>query len=144
MANKKRGEVEIELLDGTYTMHFSFNTICTIEERLGKSIDQLFFQGDISRIAIREAMACALKGRHMGMTSNKVGRLIDPTKMQQYVMAIFEGLAYANGQSEEQIKQMRDMLNDETDGEAIDADVVDQKEGGDAPLQLANGTTGTS
>ena len=141
MANFKKGEVEIQLADGSYTMRFDFNVLCTIEERLNKSIDQLFFQGNISRLAIREAITVALKARHPNITAKKVGRLIEPSKMQEYVVALFEGLAHANGQSEEDIEMMKQRISEETDDEIID--IVEVKEDDNPPLALT-ATTGTS
>ena len=149
MANLKRGEVEVDAFtDGkARVLRFDFNALCTIEERLGQSVDQLFFSGNVSRLAIREAVTVALKHRNQAITSKKVGRLIDPEKMQPLLIGIFKGLAAANGQTDEQIAEMERMILDETDEEelGLGGDVSVGGNDDDSPLQLTRpDTTGTA
>lgn len=41
MANRERGAVEIEAFDRTFTLRFSFNAMCEIEDHFDKSFDEV-------------------------------------------------------------------------------------------------------
>lgn len=104
MANSQRGEVELELAGTPYTLAFNFNAIAEIETAFGdRSIDSIFFGGQLSRRAIIEAIRAGLVKRNRRHTSKQVAEMLDatvaddPTAYARVVRTVVLGLMAANG-----------------------------------------------
>ena len=80
MANKERGEVAFEAGDKTYTLRFSIDAMCQMEEATGKgvvAITQEFADpGKIRMATARAALWAALHEAHPELTLKDAGELI--------------------------------------------------------------------
>lgn len=80
MANKERGEVTVEANGKTYTLRFSIDAMCQMEEATGKgviAITQEFADPAKIRMATaRAALWAALHEQHPELTLMQVGELI--------------------------------------------------------------------
>lgn len=78
MANPHRGEVALEADGQTYTLSFSVNAICELEEVLDKPIGQIMgaLQGDgVSMKTVRWLVWAGLQDHHEDVDEKKAGRI---------------------------------------------------------------------
>lgn len=78
--NPHKGEVELKAEDASYTLQFSIDAICMMEESLGKGfpaiVDDL---SDVSRMSIttiRHVLHAGLREHHPEITLKQAGELI--------------------------------------------------------------------
>lgn len=87
MANPKRGEVSLEVEGKAYTLKFSTNAICELEDRSGKGINE-FAQGlndpGKFRISDLRVMIWVMLGNQVE-TLEAAGNLIDEIGMEEVV-----------------------------------------------------------
>lgn len=80
MANKERGEMSFVAGDVTYTLAFSIDAICHMEEATGKGVIALTREfADPSKISVsvaRAALWAGLRENHPGITLQQAGELI--------------------------------------------------------------------
>ena len=80
MANPHRGEVTFKVADAEYTLVFSTNAICELEERLDKGLNAIV--ANMERLTTVRAMLWAgLRAKHPDITIAKAGELIDTCGM---------------------------------------------------------------
>ena len=81
MANSEKGEVSFEALGITWTLHFSTNALCELEDASGKSAVELANSlADESKAKIstlRLMVWAGLKSCHSDITTEKTGDVID-------------------------------------------------------------------
>lgn len=81
MANPHRGEVALESEGATYTLVFSVNACCEVEELLGQSFNQILARLDVPATArlgtIRALLWAALRERHAGLSLTEAGSILD-------------------------------------------------------------------
>lgn len=142
MANPRRGEVDVELGGQPYTLVYDFNALSEIEAAFGdKSIDELFFAGNMSRRVLREAIRVGLERKYRKHTPKQVGRMIgatlerDPKALAGLARAVVCGLLAASGVPAERIEQINRVLSGDEDAEA-----ADEKACADDPPPTAAGT----
>lgn len=126
MTNKKRGEVEIYLAGDTHTLLLDMNAICTLEEAFdGKSIDQLLFSGNFSRLVLRQAIYVGMiryYGSQKKVTPEIVGEMMaetfaeKPDSMKDLVMPVLEGVLAGNGADTEEINNVLKMTEAQLTG----------------------------
>lgn len=76
MANDIRGEVELHLGDKSYRLKFSTNAICSVEDKLGKSI--IAVMGEIDWITTRRVLLWAALQHHQpGIELKDAGEIMD-------------------------------------------------------------------
>ncbi|MEC9246275.1 hypothetical protein [uncultured Nitratireductor sp.] len=89
MANPNRGAVALETEDKVYSLRFSTNAICELEEHFGKPIMQIVNElEDESRVSmgmIRSIVWAALLEHDPEITHKEAGRVLDHAG-QQVVM----------------------------------------------------------
>ena len=124
MTNSKRGEVEVELDGETLVMVFKYDTLMAIEEALGgRSIDELFLSGNISRTALAEGVRCGLEKRYRKKTRRQVAKMIgnsvdaDEHAFKRISRAVIVGVLTANGASKEQIEELDRAIAEDDEGE---------------------------
>ena len=80
MANPIKGEVEFEADGVTYTLRFTVDAMCRLEEETGKLFQELAADlADPKRIGIsrvRQVFWACLQDRHEGVTLKEAGELI--------------------------------------------------------------------
>jgi len=111
MANKHKGEVEIQLGNRTVDMKFSFNAIAELEELNDNiSVGALFSEDEkIGFRLLRDAVYCATKHNFRNLTREKTGELLESTidsmeDFQELSMKVGQALSLAmgdNGDNEE-------------------------------------------
>lgn len=80
MANPHRGEVTFKAADTEYTLVFSTNAICELEELLDKGLNAIV--ANMERLMTVRAMLWAgLRTKHPDITIAKAGELIDTCGM---------------------------------------------------------------
>ena len=94
MANPARGEVAFTVANTEYTLKFSTNAICELEDRLNKSIS-VIVEG-MDRITVVRAMLWAgLQAKHPEMTLQDAGDIIDRGGMAHIAETISKALTLA-------------------------------------------------
>ena len=80
MANPHKGEVAFEAGDATYTLRFSIDALCSLEEITGKGIIALSNElSDADRLSVtllRQVLWAGLQEHHKGMDLKAAGELI--------------------------------------------------------------------
>lgn len=80
MANPHRGEVALRIGDADYTLRFSVNALCALEDALDKSAGEIVASlGDGSKVrlkTIRALVWAALLDRHPDMTMQAAGNIV--------------------------------------------------------------------
>ncbi|MDX1170246.1 hypothetical protein GOL87_25290 [Sinorhizobium medicae] len=81
MANPNRGAVALEAGDKIYSLRFSTNSICELEEHFGKPIMQVVKemedQSKVSMGMVRSIVWAALLEHDENMTHKEAGRILD-------------------------------------------------------------------
>lgn len=91
MANPKRSEVAFQVGDVEYTLKFSTNAICELEDRLDKGLNTIV--ANMERLTTVRAMLWAgLQAKHNGVTLQKAGEIIDQCGMAAATEAIGRAL----------------------------------------------------
>ena len=73
MANPEKGEVAFQVADAEYTLKFSTNAICELEERLNKGLNEIV--ANMARVSVVRAMLWAgLRAHHPGDTACQAGQ----------------------------------------------------------------------
>jgi hypothetical protein len=80
MANPLRGEVAFTVADVEYTLKFSTNAICELEQLQNKGLNEIV--GDLERLStVRALLWAGLRAKHPGVTLVMAGDLIDAIGM---------------------------------------------------------------
>ena len=158
MANGKRGQVELRLGETTHLLTFDYNALCELEERMGTSVDELFFGGGVSHRALREAVCVGIKSSRTRrvITPKQVGRMIadelesNEKGMLNIVSTVLNGILLARGSNQKEIDEMLEDVRVELDDDYEPPARKDgngsakaRSEDDDEPRPFAS-TTGTS
>ena len=103
MANPVRGEVGFEA-DGTpYTLMFSTNALCALEDALGMSVTDIGAQmsGSVRLKTLRSLFWAGLQDHHAGVSEAEAGRIIDQVGAAEAGELIGRAFAAAFPQAEE-------------------------------------------
>ncbi|MEP6827917.1 MAG: hypothetical protein ABJA10_07565 [Aestuariivirga sp.] len=97
MANENRGEVALVLGEATYTLLFSVNALCNLEDRMGKPINEILSSmGENTGLKmLRSLLQCGLSQRHPEITEAIAGDLLSFGNTQVVTAKIGEALALA-------------------------------------------------
>jgi hypothetical protein len=99
MANINKGEVEFTSGKKVYTLSFSTNAMCDLEDRLGKSIVEIGgLMSDTSNVRItlmRTIFWAGLRDHHEAMTEVEAGRLMDAVGLIEASQMIAKAFAAA-------------------------------------------------
>jgi len=91
MANKHRGEASLEIDGKAYTLVFTTNALCDLEELLGKSVGQIMQQMD--RVStIRALLWAGLQASEPGLTVKAAGDLMHVAGNTAVMKAVTEAL----------------------------------------------------
>jgi len=78
--NPHRGEVELKVGDAVYTLRFSIDAVCSMEESLGKGfpaiVAELADETRMSISTIRHVLHAGLRESHPDITLKEAGELI--------------------------------------------------------------------
>ena len=109
MANRVRGEVEIEIGEETYTLRYDFNALASIDQRLADAhmpgLLAQFSQGQVNFFALREALWHGLPIQvRRRISVAQLGEMMEPRKLVYYMDKLVEALEAAGfiGRAEEQ------------------------------------------
>lgn len=100
MANKQRGFVEIELGGKTYEIRLGTNEMANLDAALGRSFLSILGEGQVGIQVIRQAIYEGLadyRRRNMRekLTPQKVGAMMEPSKLEYYADKLIEALEAA-------------------------------------------------
>src|SRR5687767_6768190 len=78
MANRVKGEVPFEVDGQPYTLSFGINSLCALEDRLGKTVAEIgaLFGGSMGLRDLRAVFWAGLQDRHAGLTELDAGRVM--------------------------------------------------------------------
>lgn len=94
MANPARGEVAFKVDDTEYTLKFSTNAICELEDRLDKGLNTIV--GNMERVTtVRALLWAGLRAHHPEVTIGSTGEIIDRAGIATITEAIGKALAAA-------------------------------------------------
>lgn len=79
MVNSKRGEVQIRAGDTVYVLRYGFNALCELQDRTGKTAQEMFedLQKSPSLRVMRTIFAVGLAERHPDLTEKDAGNILD-------------------------------------------------------------------
>ena len=102
MANKHRGEVDIEIGGQVRVLRYDMNALAELETDLGASVGALFDDPGIR--VIRQAIYTGLKAGGMRkVTVNQVGQWMNFQHMEHYGEKLAEALGLALGTGDEEV-----------------------------------------
>lgn len=91
MVNPALGEVAFKVADATYTLKFSTNAICELEDHIGKGLNVIV--SDLERVStVRAMLWAALRSKHSDVSLKQAGEIIDRAGMPATVEAISNAL----------------------------------------------------
>lgn len=94
MVNGLRGEVAFKVDDADYTLVYSTNAICELEERLDKGLNVIV--ANMERLTtVRALLWAGLRAKHPDVTIEKAGEMIDRCGMASATEAIGKALTAA-------------------------------------------------
>lgn len=94
MANPARGEVAFRVADSEYTLKFSTNAICELEERLDKGLNTIV--ANMERLTtVRALLWAGLRAKHPDVTIAQAGEMIDRVGMAEATETIGKALTAA-------------------------------------------------
>lgn len=80
MANPARGEVAFTVADTEYTLKYSTNAICELEDRLNAGLNTIV--GHMDRLStVRGMLWAGLRAKHPDITIQQAGEIIDKCGM---------------------------------------------------------------
>lgn len=80
MANPAQGEVAFKAADADYTLKFSTNAICELEDHLNKGLNEIV--AGIERLSsVRALLWAGLRAKHPDVTIKGAGEIIDKIGM---------------------------------------------------------------
>ncbi len=97
MGNRQKGEVGFEADGKPYTLVFSINALCELEDRMGEAvsgIDSLASSRKRFR-TIRTVFLCGLLDHHPELTEREAGRIIDAIGIERADALVGEAFALA-------------------------------------------------
>ena len=101
MPNPALGEVAFHTADAEYTLKFSTNAICEMEDRINKGLSSIV-QGMDRLSHVRALLWASLRAKHPDVSMEKAGAIIDLAGMKETTVAIGKALeAYFPKASEE-------------------------------------------
>lgn len=101
MANKHKGEVEIQLGKRKVDLKFGFNAIAELEDLTGKSITELSDYTNIGFKFLRSAVYCGAKHNFKAqVTPEQIGEWLDESindfkEMQELTQKVMQALQFA-------------------------------------------------
>lgn len=99
MANPHRGSVSLQAGDRTYTLSYSTNALCELEDRTGKTIqvlaNALNSPEGVSLKMVRDLVWGALRDHHEGADIQTAGGIIDTAGLPDVMEAIGQALRAA-------------------------------------------------
>ena len=99
MANPARGEVAFKVADAEYTLRFSTNAICELEDRLDKGLNVIV--ANMERLStVRALLWAGLRAKHPEVTMAQAGEVIDACGMAAATEIIGKALTAAFPQAE--------------------------------------------
>ena len=121
-SNPHKGEVSFELVSGeTYTLQFTIDAVCTLEELLDKSTMEIFTQLARGRIGtLRACMWAGLQAHHPKISVREAGEMIPHIKSkdgENALQLVTRAMNLAFGEADQ-------------DGEAAEDGKADPPEGG--------------
>jgi len=91
MANPHRGEVVFKVDEAEYTLVFSTNAICELEELLDKGLNLIV--ANMERLTtVRALLWAGLRAKHPNVSLAQVGEIIDRCGMEAATAAIGRAL----------------------------------------------------
>jgi hypothetical protein len=94
MANPARGEVGFKAGDAVYTLKFSTNAICELEDHLDKGLNTIV--ANMERLTtVRALLWAGMRAHHPDVTLKQAGEMIDRVGMAPATEAIGKALTAA-------------------------------------------------
>lgn len=103
MANDKRGQVGIQLLDPkskttrSYTVRYDMNTLCEIEQSLGEPVSKLITESRFGIHALRECLYHGIKKQNRRLRISEVGGMINGDNFEELSEAVATAFSLAMG-----------------------------------------------
>ena len=104
MTNRVKGEVPLKAGDRTYTLRFSANAICELEDQLDMGINQIAKQmADPEAMRMKTVIAvvwAGLRDHHPDITLAQAGEIITDASLIGSMEAVSEAFTVAFGEKE--------------------------------------------
>lgn len=110
MANPVRGEVEFTAGDKTWTLRYTANSLCELEDHMGKTTTEIIsvMQGDPGVKAVRSVFWAGLIDRHPDMDVRQAGEIMtDAGGITRAIELIGDAFSRAFPASEEGARPQR-------------------------------------
>lgn len=92
MANPAKGEVAFKVADAEYTLKFSTNAICEMEEAVSKGLNSIL--QNMERLSyVRALLWAALRAKHPDISLAATGEIIDRAGMKSTTDAVGKAIA---------------------------------------------------
>lgn len=131
----ERGRTAVYMGGKRYVLVFDFSAIAEINERFGnKTLDELFFNGTPSHLAVQEAVRVGLRRLHpkdatAQKVSNKLSKMLIEDQEQESWRALLQGLykalAEAQGLKDKDVELLVRMLDPDEDDEEMNEKEVE-------------------
>lgn len=94
MANPEKGEVAFKAADAEYTLRYSTNAICELEDHLGRGLNAIV--ADLERVStVRALLWAGLRAKHPEITLKAAGEIMDKCGVPTTVGAVSDALKAA-------------------------------------------------
>jgi hypothetical protein len=108
VANKQRGEVDLSHDGKTYTLKFSINALCELEDAMGLRFDEIFSalgERSMSMNELRSMLWGALRDNHPDIEKKVVGEIIEGMGVVKAISLVHEVITSAFPQGDKSPKK---------------------------------------
>jgi hypothetical protein len=90
MANSSRGSVALQAGDMAYTVSFSVNALCELEDAFGVTVQKIgaIFDKEASMKDVRKLARCALSDHHPAITDKEAGKVVTDAGLPVFMDAV--------------------------------------------------------
>lgn len=90
MANSRRGSVALQAGERAYTVSFSVNALCELEDAFGVSVQNIgaIFDHDASMKDVRKLARCALSDHHPEITEKEAGQVVTDAGLPMFMETV--------------------------------------------------------
>jgi hypothetical protein len=105
MANRNKGEVSLQAGDKEYTLRFSANALCELEDATGMGINGIAQQlSSVDSMRMRTVIAVVWAGlldRHPGITKEEAGEIITEATLLKTMSVVSDAFVLTFGKVED-------------------------------------------
>lgn len=90
MGNSSRGSVALQVGDTAYTVSFSINALCELEDAFGVTVQEVgaLFGENASMKDVRKLARCALSDHHPDVSDKEAGKVVSDAGLPAFMDAV--------------------------------------------------------